>query len=114
MSVQILEEQCVRIDNQYWSYGDYKTVHDVSDYEECCRLCKEDPECENFSYGKEGYNYGKQCYKKRGGNLGSSAYSQFISSPRYISECSCLPQGWFYVLPTMMLECNFVTKVLLI
>ena len=77
-----------------------KTVHDVSDYSECCRLCKEDPECENFSFGKEGHGYAKQCHKKRGGS--PQGRSEFISSPRNISECSCLPQGGFIVLSVMM------------
>ena len=62
------DEECVWIDNQYWSYGDYETIHDVSDYMDCCRLCKDDSECTYFSYGKEGHGYAKQCFKKRGGS----------------------------------------------
>ena len=91
----ILDEECVWIDNQYWSYGDYQTIHDVSDYMACCRLCKDDSECTNFSYGKEGHGYAKQCFKKRGGS--AQGRSEFISSPRNISECSC-GKGGFIIL----------------
>ena len=90
----ILDEECTWIDNQYWSYGDYQTIHDVSDYMACCRLCKEDSECTNFSYGKEGHGYAKQCFKKRGGS--AQGRSEFISSPRNISECSCGKGGFIF------------------
>merc|ERR1719266_77243 len=81
------ETECAWIDNQYWSYGDYQTVNDVSDYITCCRLCKDDPKCTNFSYGKEGHGYAKQCMKKRGGS--AQGRSEFISSPRDMTSCSC-------------------------
>ena len=79
--------ECGAIDNQYWSYGDYQTINDVSDFAECCRLCKDDSECQNFSWGKPSAGYANQCYKKKGGNAQSR--SEFISSPLDISSCSC-------------------------
>jgi len=81
------EVECEMIDNQYWSYGDYQTVRDVSDYKECCRLCKEDPKCQNFSFGKDGHGYANQCFKKRGGN--PQGRPEFMSSPKDISACAC-------------------------
>ena len=88
------DEECVWIDNQYWSYGDYETIHDVSDYMDCYGLCKDDSECTNFSYGKEGHGYAKQCFKKRGGS--AQGRSEFISSPRNISKCSCGKGGFIF------------------
>ena len=68
-------------------YGDYQVIHNIADFTECCRICKDDPECQNFSFGKEGHGYAKQCMKKRGGS--ASGRSEFISSPADISGCSC-------------------------
>jgi len=79
--------ECEMTDNQYWSYGDYETIRDISDYQECCRICKEDPECTNFSYGKADKGYANQCFKKRGGS--AQGRGEFISSPKDISACSC-------------------------
>ena len=79
--------KCEEIDNQYYSYGDYQVIHNVADFTECCRICKDDPECQNFSFGKEGTQYSNQCHKKKGGNLGSR--SEFIFSAFDISSCLC-------------------------
>ena len=46
--------KCEEIDNQYYHYGNYQIIHNVADFTECCRICKDDPECQNFSFGKEG------------------------------------------------------------
>ena len=85
LTITILE--CEWLDNKYYSYGDYQTVNDISDHKFCCRLCKADPQCTNFSFGKEGHGYANQCHKKRGGS--ASGRSEFISSPVDISGCSC-------------------------
>ena len=95
--------KCEEIDNQYYSYGDYQVIHNVADFTECCRICKDDPECQNFSFGKEGTQYSNQCHKKKGGNLGSR--SEFISSALDISSCSCFPQGGFII---FLKECRIV------
>ena len=80
--------QCELNDNKYYSYGDYRTINDVSGPNACCKLCKEDPNCMNFSYGKlKDGGYSKQCYLKRGGTL--SSRHEFISSPQNIADCSC-------------------------
>jgi len=79
--------ECEIIDNQYWSYGDLKTVRDVSNFKDCCRLCKEDPECTNFSFGKEGQGFANQCFKKRGGS--AQGRGDFMSSPKDITACEC-------------------------
>ena len=103
-NIQLLDEECAWIDNQYWSYGDYQTVNDVSDYMTCCRLCKDDPKCTNFSYGKEGHGYAKQCMKKRGGS--AQGRSEFISSPRDMTACSC-GEGQFLYCVVLILKCKF-------
>ena len=71
----------------YWSYGDYKTEQNVDSTTNCCKLCKEDADCTNFSYGKVGKGYAKQCFLKRGGN--EQSRGEFISSPNDISGCEC-------------------------
>ena len=93
--VVFLESECVWIDNQYWSYGRIDLIHDVSDYVQCCLLCKENPQCTRFSYGKEGHGYVNQCHINSGGNPQSR--NDFMSSPSDISTCSCFPQGGFII-----------------
>ena len=70
----------------------------------CCRLCKDDPKCTNFSYGKEGHGYAKQCMKKRGGS--AQGRSEFMSSPRDMSACSCGEGGFLFCL-VLILKCKF-------
>ena len=84
-------------------YGDYQVIHNIADFTECCRICKDDPECQNFSFGKEGTQYSNQCHKKKGGNLGSR--SEFMSSALNILSCSCFPQGGFII---FLKECCIV------
>ena len=80
--------RCELNDNQYYYYGDYQTIDDVSSPTDCCKLCKDDPICINFSYGKlEDGSYSRKCYLKRGGDLGRN--HEFLSSPKNISGCSC-------------------------
>ena len=63
-------------------------MNDVSGPNACCQLCKEDPNCMNFSYGKlKDGGYSKQCYLKRGGTL--SSRHEFTSSPQNIEKCAC-------------------------
>ena len=87
---EITDSECVLIENQYWSYGDYQTIRDVSDPIACCKLCKEDPECENFSYGYSTHSFARQCFMKRGSEAQyAQKRNEFISSPWDISGCSC-------------------------
>ena len=87
---EITDSECVLIENQYWSYGDYQTLRDVSGPIACCKLCKEDSECENFSYGYSTHSFAKQCFMTRGSELQyAQKRNEFISSPWDISGCPC-------------------------
>ena len=81
------------MDNIYWK-GEYiRTEQNVDSTTDCCKLCKEDVDCTNFSYGKGKVGhatYGK-CYLNKGGNEDRTVIRghNFISSPKDISGCTC-------------------------
>ena len=59
--MKIIDPQCIWIENQYWSIGPDIIVPDVSDHIACCKLCKEDPECNSFSWGYPSHAYANDC-----------------------------------------------------
>ena len=80
--------ECELTDNLYWSgSGHLSTVIDVDSTTDCCKLCKEDDDCTNFSHGKVGHGYAKECTLKKGGD--EYSMGDFISSPKDISRCAC-------------------------
>ena len=88
--MKIIDPQCIWIENQYWSIGPDIIVPDVSDHIACCKLCKEDPECNSFSWGYPSHAYANDCYKKKNAQQNNAqGRSEFISSPVDISGCSC-------------------------
>ena len=88
--MKIIDPQCIWIENQYWSIGPDIVVPDVSDHIACCKLCKEDPECNSFSWGYPSHAFANDCYKKKNAQQNNAqGRSEFISSPVDISGCSC-------------------------
>ena len=61
--MKIIDPQCIWIENQYWSIGPDIIVPEVSDHIACCKLCKEDPECNSFSWGYPSHAFANDCYK---------------------------------------------------
>ena len=72
-------------------------IDDVTLVSECCRLCKEDTACEQFSFhqgphlGSAGAGHGSKCILNWGDDeLKIGGYwGAYIASPADISECSC-------------------------
>ena len=66
-------------------------IDDVTLVSECCRLCKEDTACEQFSFHQGPHLAGSKCILNWGDDeLKIGGYwGAYIASPADISECSC-------------------------